>query len=83
MAEQSDSVESALWAGLRALEENAALMARIAKSMRDRGHEKSASRFDEQADGSLLRAKTLRRLILGRVPLTIAEPEKQQEVTAD
>ncbi|HEY3136104.1 MAG TPA: chemotaxis protein CheB [Blastocatellia bacterium] len=83
LAEQSDSVESALWAGLRALEENAALMARIAKSMRERGNERSAGRFDEQADGALMRAETLRRLILGREPLTVAEPEKGREVTAD
>ena len=45
LAEQSDSVEIALWAGLRALEENAALMYRMAKSMREKGNQKSAARF--------------------------------------
>lgn len=83
LAKHSDSVESALWAGLRALEENAALMGRMAKSMRDRGNQRSAARFDEQAEGALIRAETLREMILGREPLTTAEADKRQEATAD
>jgi two-component system chemotaxis response regulator CheB len=83
LAEQSDSVEAAIWAGLRALEENASLMTRMAKNMRDRGNQRSAARFNEQADGALQRAETLRRIILGREPLTAAESEKTQEVSAD
>jgi two-component system chemotaxis response regulator CheB len=82
LAEQSNSVEAALWAGLRALEENAALMSRMAKKMREYGINRSAERFDEQGEGSLIRAETLRRIILGREPLTTAEPETDREATA-
>ena len=83
LAEQSDSVESALWAGLRALEENGALMARMAKAMRDKGNKRSAARFDEQGDNALARAETLRRMILGRERMTAAETETRQEASAD
>jgi len=83
LAKQSDSVETALWAGLRALEENAALMAQMAKKMRRRGNERSASRFEKQADGALFRAETLRQLILNREELTAAESEIGREQTAD
>lgn len=83
MAEQSDSVEAALWAGLRALEENAALMTRMAKNMRERGNERSAARFDFQAGNALRRAETLRRLILGREPLTVAESDESRKAIAD
>ena len=80
LAQQSNSVDVALWAGLRALEENAALMSRMAKKMRDQGNARSAGRFDEQAEGSLGRAETLRRLILGREPMTVAEVETDPQL---
>ena len=82
LARQSDSVEGALWAGLRALEENAALMNRMAKRMTQMGNLVSATRFTDQAEGALRRAETLRRLILSREPLTAAESEIDQGVTA-
>jgi len=80
LAQQSNSVDVALWAGLRALEENAALMSRMAKKMRDQGNARSAGRFDQQAEGSLGRAETLRRLILGREPMTVAEVETDPQL---
>ena len=82
LAQQSDSVEVALWAGLRALEENAALMGKMAKRMKELGSMGSATRFHEQAESALGRAETLRRLILGREPLTRAEAEEDHKVTA-
>lgn len=82
LASQSDSVEEALWAGLRSLEENAALMSRMAKNMRKRGNERSAERFDDQAEGSLIRAETLRQMILQREPITEAEAGQSKEAVA-
>jgi two-component system chemotaxis response regulator CheB len=81
LAQQSNSVDVALWAGLRALEENAALMSRMATKMRDQGNARSAGRFDEQAEGALGRAETLRRLILVREPMTVAEAETDPQLT--
>jgi two-component system, chemotaxis family, protein-glutamate methylesterase/glutaminase len=75
MSKQSDAVEVALWAGLRALEENASLMQRISKRMLEMGNTASAARFSDQAIGALQRADTLRQLILQREPLTAVEPE--------
>ena len=73
VAAHSDSVEAAIWAGLRALEENAALMRRMSKQMQRTGNERSAFRFDEQAHSALQRAEVLRRLILDREAMTAAE----------
>ena len=80
VAEQSNSIDVALWAGLRALEENAALMNRMAKKMREQGSTRSAVRLDEQADGALERAETLRRLILGRETVNAEEAKTDQQV---
>ena len=80
VAEQSNSIDVALWAGLRALEENAALMNRMAKKMREQGSTRSAVRLDEQADGALERAETLRRLILGRGTFNAEEAQTDQQV---
>jgi two-component system, chemotaxis family, protein-glutamate methylesterase/glutaminase len=73
LAVQSDSVEGAIWAGLRALEENAALMRRMSKQMRSTGNERSALKFDGQALSALQRAEVLRQLILDREGMTAAE----------
>jgi len=73
LAEQGDQVEVAIWAGLRALEENAALISRMAKRMREKGNEKVATRFDERAGDAIRRAETLRQMILGGKSLTIPE----------
>ena len=73
VAEQSDQVEVAIWAGLRALEENAALISRMAKRMREKGNERAATRFDERAGDAIRRAETLRQMILGGKSLTIPE----------
>jgi hypothetical protein len=50
----------------------------MAKKMREYGNTRSVERFDDQAGGTLLRAETLRRLILEREPLTTAEPEQRE-----
>src|SRR5207247_1163630 len=45
---QGESVERGLWAALRALEERAALVEKLAKRARRRGHSAVASMFDER-----------------------------------
>src|SRR5262249_13817239 len=47
---QGESVERALWAALRALEERSALMRRMAALARRRGHNAVADLFDQQRD---------------------------------
>lgn len=49
LANQSEAVESALWAALRALEEQAALFHRMVQQSRQRNHRHSAKRFEENA----------------------------------
>jgi len=80
LADQSNSVDDALWAGLRAPEENAALMSRMAKKFRDQGSTRSAVRLDKQAGGALDRAETLRGLILGRETINAEEAETDQQL---
>jgi hypothetical protein len=47
---QFDSVERALWAALRSLEERVALMQRLAERARRRGNRAVASMFDEKRE---------------------------------
>lgn len=73
--EQSEAVESALWAAMRALEEKAALETRLSTSMSDR---KISSRFKEQAEADQVHAETIRRLLLGNG----SEPKPETDVHA-
>jgi two-component system, chemotaxis family, protein-glutamate methylesterase/glutaminase len=63
-AEQSLGVESALWAALRALEENASLNERLAQRARGRRIIATADRFHEQAEAKKGQAAVLRKLLL-------------------
>jgi two-component system chemotaxis response regulator CheB len=49
MAEQGEELESALWAALRSLEENAALSRRMAERARERNHQISLIRYEDNA----------------------------------
>ena len=64
LAEQSEALETALWMALRALEEKAALVDRLAGRARDRHQPLSAKRFAEQAQVAQQRATLLRQLLL-------------------
>ena len=64
LAEQSEALETALWTALRALEEKAALVCRLADRARDRHQPLSAKRFAEQAQVAQQRAALMRRLLL-------------------
>ena len=59
-AAQSKGVEDALWIALRALEENAALLRRLADRASERGQDRSAQRFASQASDVEMRAKIVR-----------------------
>src|SRR5262245_33971974 len=66
-AAQSKGVEDA-WIALRALEENAALLRRLADRSRERGQERSWQRFASQANGVDVRAKIIRDALLSARP---------------
>lgn len=60
LAEQSDTLETALWAALRVLEESAALSTSLGERLRSRGSSESADRFFTQAGESRRRAHIIR-----------------------
>lgn len=66
---QSEAVESALWASVRLLEENAAMYRRLADRASDRGHAGEARRLQENAEDKQRHADLLRKMILGNAPL--------------
>jgi two-component system chemotaxis response regulator CheB len=68
LAEQSDALEYALWTAVRALEERAALVMRLAERMMKQGHDRSAGRFREQAGESRHRAALIRRVLVRDAP---------------
>jgi two-component system chemotaxis response regulator CheB len=69
-AEQTETVESALWSALRALEERAAMARRMATRLRARGSKTSAARFERQADAAVHQALVIRDGLQHITPLT-------------
>lgn len=63
LAKQSDSVEAALWAALRALEENAALARRMEKRFRSSGIPRSGERYSRRAHDADQHASVLRSIL--------------------
>ncbi|HEY2064648.1 MAG TPA: chemotaxis protein CheB [Gemmatimonadaceae bacterium] len=63
-AQQSTSLETALWTALRALEESAALNRQMAERMRHRGADHVSARFTGNALQAEERARTIRELLL-------------------
>ena len=62
-ADQADKVEEALWGGIRAVEEFAAMARRLEGRARERGATGSAERFARQAAEQEARVETLRTLV--------------------
>jgi two-component system chemotaxis response regulator CheB len=62
--QQQTALEGALWAALRALEESASLVRRMAHRARERNHHHSASRYDERARATEAQADLVRQLVL-------------------
>src|SRR5262249_24089048 len=65
VAEQSEHVERALWAALRALEEKAAMLHGMAARSLERGHYGTAHRLERRAAGSVQGAFAIRTLLDG------------------
>ena len=63
VAEQSDKVEEALWAALRALEENASLSRRIIDRAHQNGQERLARNFTEKLQQTEHHAEVIKRLL--------------------
>jgi two-component system chemotaxis response regulator CheB len=63
LVHQSEQLEAALWTGLRALEEHAALARRLAARAGARGHQYSASSFTEQAMDAEHHASVIRTVL--------------------
>jgi two-component system chemotaxis response regulator CheB len=64
--DQAESVETALWAAVRALQERASLSERIARRVRGRGSNTTAARFDQIAGDALEQAELIRNVQLER-----------------
>ncbi|HEY7062836.1 MAG TPA: chemotaxis protein CheB [Chloroflexota bacterium] len=65
LAGQASSVEAALWAALRALEEKASLSGRLAERAAERGYGLAAEGFEEQEQDARQRAAVIRNALLG------------------
>lgn len=62
--EQTEAVEGALWAAMRALEEGASLAHRMAKNAAKGKHPRLENRFRERAQSKMEHAEVLRKLIV-------------------
>jgi two-component system, chemotaxis family, protein-glutamate methylesterase/glutaminase len=67
-AAEVESVETALWEALRALEEMAAVSARMANRAERRGNERLAKRFGDQRADAERRAETIRTALIAARP---------------
>ncbi len=80
LAQQSESLEEALWAALRALEERADLARRMAKGWYEHHRSLAAQRFKEQAEDATQRATIIRQVLSKGEAVPTAElssmPEK-------
>jgi two-component system chemotaxis response regulator CheB len=84
LAAQGSSMDAALWAAYRALEERAALTARMGARMQERGQTSLAQRYAEQTEETLQRAELIRRvLLMGSQEVPVLEDGPQgQNVSA-
>lgn len=64
MSDQQEDLEHTLWAGLRALEEQAALRRRMAQHAEKVGRVANAREFERLAKDAEIRAASMRRLLL-------------------
>jgi len=78
LAQQSHSLEDALWSALRALEEKSSLAKRVAGRMRGHNHDLSAKRLEENAHSAEESAAVIRQVLLNGIQDNLAEPENTQ-----
>jgi two-component system chemotaxis response regulator CheB len=64
LLEQGEALEAALWTAVRALEERAALLGRLAAQAAERDSQHTASRFREQSQAAERQADVIRRVLL-------------------
>ena len=68
LAAQTDSVDRALWAALRSLEERAALTRRLAERARRKRHHGVAHAFDHRANEAEQHAEVVKGMLVARTP---------------
>jgi two-component system chemotaxis response regulator CheB len=80
LSEQNHSLEGALWSAVRALEQRAALTARLAMRSEQQGFHQSAGRFRQNSQEAERNADLIRQIILEGgvfgVPLQELEPDE-------
>ena len=72
---QTEALDHALWAGLRALEESVELRRRMAGHARDRGLAAIAENYEQQAIDNEIRADIIRRVLMPAPPETAGRAE--------
>jgi two-component system chemotaxis response regulator CheB len=83
LSEQAEAVDRALWAGLRALEERAALEERMAAIGEERGQPLAAARFREKALRTKSHAATLRGVVTDPDVSSGVEPSEEHEANVE
>jgi two-component system, chemotaxis family, protein-glutamate methylesterase/glutaminase len=63
---QEETLDTALWVALRALEEQASLARRVAERMRGKGNARSAARYDRTVQEAERNATVIRAVLAGR-----------------
>lgn len=84
LAEQTDALEDAFWAALRALEESASLAKRMAERAGQRGQLRSSEHFLERSEAAKARANLIRAVLLnGATPSPEVKPADNPEANSD
>lgn len=76
---QADSVEAALWAGIRALVDRAILLRRMAEQAEKNGQIRSARRFRRQSDAASEQAEIVRQALTGAALTTLRRVEASDD----
>lgn len=71
--EQTEAVESALWAAMRALEEGASLARRMAENAEKRRHARLAARFRDREKNKMEHAELLRSVLLQAIEAPVEQ----------
>lgn len=85
MAEQTETVEDALWTALNILQESAQMSQRMAIEARQRNRHHAAAHFETMAREKIQRVETLRQVLLNgknEIPPNEAAPDEGQESSA-
>ncbi|HTX12435.1 MAG TPA: chemotaxis protein CheB [Solirubrobacteraceae bacterium] len=76
---QADSVESALWAAVRALNDRAILLERMAEEAEKRGQRRSTRRFRRQSEAAAEQALIVRNALTGAAQTTLRRVEDDDD----